>query len=71
MAANSSRRFNEHVEKVAFRVELVSDDNGGESLRWTGVEDGNEVVFDSEPYAGFWKKLSVNLMRALPIDSML
>jgi len=71
MAANASQYFNEHVGKVAFRVELVSDDKGSESLRWTGIEDGNKVVFDSEPYAGFWKKLSVNLMRVLPIDSML
>ena len=40
-------------------------------MTWTGYADGKQVVFDSEPYAGFWKKLSVNLMRILPIDAML
>lgn len=65
------KHFDQHVENVAFRVELVTNENGSESLRWIGVEEGKEVVFDAEPYASFWQKLSVNLMRMLPIDSML
>ena len=71
IAVRSSQQFDEHIDKVAFRVELVSDKNGSESLRWTGIEDGNKIVFKHEPYAGFWMRLSVNLMRVLPIDSML
>ena len=71
MAAGASEHFNDHVERVAFRVELVRDANGNESLRWTGTEDGRKVVFDDEPYVGVWTKLGVNLMRVLPIDSML
>ncbi|MBW1751015.1 MAG: phospholipase D family protein [Deltaproteobacteria bacterium] len=71
IAGNASRHFDEHIDKVAFRVELVSDKNGSESLRWTGIENGNKIVFKHEPYAGFWKRLSVNLMRVLPVDSML
>ena len=65
------KSFDRHIEQVAFRVELITDEKGNESLRWTGKEDGKEIVFDSEPYAGFWQKLSVNLMRRLPVDSML
>ncbi len=71
IVSESSRHFHENIEKVAFRVELIKDEKGKETLRWTGTEDGNEVVFYAEPYAGFWKKVSVNLMRILPIDSML
>ena len=71
IAGDASRHFAEHIEDVAFRVELIIDEKGNETMRWTGNEDGNKVVFDSEPYAGFWKKLEVNLMRILPIDSML
>ncbi len=41
------------------------------SLQWSTTESGKKVVFDSEPYAGFWGILGVNLMRVLPIDSML
>ncbi len=71
IAGDSSRHFAEHIEDVAFRVELIVDEKGNEKMRWTGTEDNQEVVFYSEPYAGFWKKLEVNLMRILPIDSML
>ena len=71
IAGNASRHFDEHIDKVAFREELVSDKNGSESLIWTGTENGNKIVFKHEPYAGFWKRLSVNLMRVLPVDSML
>jgi len=71
LAGNASKHFRENVEKVAFKVEWKKRGTGRGSLKWTAVEDGRKVVFDSEPYAGFWKKLEVNLMRALPIDTML
>jgi putative cardiolipin synthase len=71
LAANASRHFNEHVENVAFKVELEEHGNDTRSLKWTTVEDGKKVIFDSDPYAGFWKRLEVNMMRVLPIDSML
>ena len=71
LAADASRRFNEDVEQVAFKVELANRGNGRKSLQWTGTTDGNKVDFDSEPYAGFWKIAGVNMMRVLPIDSML
>jgi hypothetical protein len=66
-----SFNFDNHIEEVAFRVELIKNENGSETLIWTGSEDGVEVVFRSEPYASFWKRFKVNFMRILPIDSML
>ena len=67
IAARSSQDFDENIDKVAFRVELIDD-----SLRWTGVDEaGKKIVFDTEPYTSFWKRLGVDLMRVLPIDSML
>jgi len=71
IALPSSINFNNHIAEVAFRVELVKNKNGSESLKWTGIEDGVEVVFEHEPYASFWERFKVNLMRILPIDSML
>jgi hypothetical protein len=50
---------------------LVNTGNSSKSLQWTGITDGKKVVFDSEPYAEFWKIVGVNMMRVLPIDSML
>jgi putative cardiolipin synthase len=71
LAGNASAHFDTHVQQVAFRVELVGGETDGESLRWTGTEDGKTVVFNSEPYAGFWRKVGVSLIQILPIDSML
>ena len=71
VAGQAAKVFDAHVDKVAFRVELIRDKGGPESLRWTGTEEGKQVVFHSEPYAGFWRKLTTNLMRVLPIDSMM
>lgn len=66
VAANTVANFDKRLEKAAFKVELVAGE-----LKWTGTNDGKQVVFSSEPYVGFWKILSVNAMRLLPIDSML
>lgn len=67
----SSKHFHENIKDVAFRVELVRDEEGFEKMRWVGTEYGKEVVFNFEPYTSFWKRLQVNMMRILPIDSML
>lgn len=71
IAAALAENFDRYVDQVAFRVELVKEQDREEALRWTGTEYGNEVVFDSEPYAGSWQKLFVGLMPLLPIDAML
>jgi len=71
LARQSMERFDQNIEKVAFRVELVTDAAGKESLRWTGQEDGEMVIYDAEPYAGFGKKLAVQIMRLIPVDFML
>jgi hypothetical protein len=54
--------FDRHIEDVASRVTLETDENGNESLRWTGRENGQAVVFDSEPHAGNGLKLTVAVM---------
>ena len=60
-----------HIEDVAFRVTLETDEKGRESLRWSGRESGQEVTFDSEPYAGRGLKAAVAFMKLLPIESQL
>jgi putative cardiolipin synthase len=70
-AGDSTDEFDRHIEDVAFRVTLETDENGKEALRWTGREDGKEVVFDTEPYAGTGLKIAVAMMKLLPIESQL
>ncbi len=71
IARNSAEKFDANIGKVAFRLELVTDNNGRESIRWHGLQNGREVVLDSEPYVGFWTKASVQILKLLPIDSYL
>ena len=71
MSSESMDAFDKNINKVAFSVELVTDANGKESLRWVGEEEGKEVIFDDEPYVGFWKKLAVKVMLIVPADFML
>jgi len=63
--------FDQHIEQVAFRLELKKGDNGTEQIRWHGIVDGEQRVFNVDPYTGFWKRLGVALMGILPIESQL
>ncbi len=63
--------FDRDIDKIAFRVELVTTDSGGEQLLWHGFENGKAVTFDNEPYSTFWQRFGVGFMRLLPIESQL
>ncbi len=63
--------FDQSIESVAFRLELVKNDNGTESIRWRGVVDEEPETFDVDPYTGFWRRLGISIMRILPIESQL
>ncbi|MBE9475661.1 MAG: phospholipase D family protein [Proteobacteria bacterium] len=71
IAGHAVELFDENISMAAFRVELVGDTNRNGKLRWTGVEDGETVVFYKEPYASLFRRVSTQLMRLLPIDSFL
>ena len=71
IGATNSRAFDENIEDVAFRVELIKDHRGKEGLRWRAIEDGREVYFDNEPYASWRLRAAVWLMKYLPIESQL
>jgi cardiolipin synthase C len=63
--------FDENIEKVAFLLELITDQNGMEQILWHGIEDGKEVTFTNEPHTGFWTRFGVGFMSIFPIDSFL
>jgi putative cardiolipin synthase len=71
IAANSAEAFDQNVEKVAFRLALDTTDGGSASIRWHLKTADGEIVYDREPYVGFWKKAGVRLIRLLPIESLL
>jgi putative cardiolipin synthase len=71
IAEGMANRFDENIEKLAFRVELVINQNGSEKLLWHGIEDGKKVTYSKEPHSSFWTRFGVGFMRILPIDAVL
>jgi putative cardiolipin synthase len=71
IAAPVADRFDANIERFAFRVELVTDDRGKESLLWHGLEEGKQLTYDAEPYVGNGTKAAVWLIRLLPVDWLL
>jgi len=71
MAGKALDWFDNNIDKMAFRVELVKNENGGEKLQWLGYENGKEVIFTKEPYTGFWKRFGIGFMKIFPINSFL
>jgi putative cardiolipin synthase len=71
IAGPGADKFDKNINKFAFKVELVTDDRGKESLLWHGIKDGKPVTYDAEPYVGRGTRLAVWFMRLLPVDWLL
>jgi len=71
LAGPAAGKLDRGMNRIAFKVELHTDASGKESLRWRGMENGQEVVLDAEPYVGFGSKAAVWFIRLLPVESLL
>jgi len=71
IAENMGEWFDQNIETVAFRLELHIDEDGSEEIRWHGLDDGKQQVFTTDPYAGFWRRLSIGFLSLFPIESQL
>ncbi len=71
IAGPVSDKFEGKIERIAFRVELITQDDGKESLRWHGTNNGEAIEYDSEPYVGRGTRLAVWFIRWLPVDWLL
>ncbi|HEX7385082.1 MAG TPA: phospholipase D family protein [Burkholderiaceae bacterium] len=58
------------VADAAERAWRVRLDDGGR-LQWVESQGGREIVHDTEPGSGFWRRLAVRLMSLLPLDWLL
>jgi hypothetical protein len=71
IAGAAAKRFQDNVNKVAFEVSF-SREGGRENMQWTGGLGGPDVVMQKEPYATAMQKLTVGVVKWLPIvDSQL
>ena len=71
IANELAERFDQNIEKEAFRLELKKEKDGKEKIVWHGLVDGEPKVFDVEPHTTFWQRLWVDLLKMLPIESQL
>ncbi len=71
MATPMAERFDRNIEQNAFRLELVTDEEGHEYLLWHGYENGGKVTYEHDPYTSIWRRLGVGFMRIMPIESQL
>ena len=71
IAEGMAKWFDESIEQIAFRLELKKEKDGLERIYWYGMENGEQTVFNVEPYTGFWRRFGVGFMSFLPIESQL
>ena len=71
IASGMSDWFDRNIELMAFRLELHTDEDGYEQILWHGLENGEQRVFDVEPYTSFWRRFGIGFMGLLPIESQL
>jgi len=71
IAGAAAKHFEENVNKVAFEVKF-NRDGGREDMVWVGGQGGPDVRMQREPYATTGQKLTVGILKWLPIiDSQL
>ena len=70
-AATMAAEFEQVIDKGAFRLELITDEEDNEYILWHGYEDGEKVTFDHDPHTSIWRRMGVGFMRILPIESQL
>jgi cardiolipin synthase C len=63
--------FDSKIERKTFRLELRTDEDGYEQILWHGMENGEQRVFNVDPYTGFWRRFGIGFMSLLPIESQL
>jgi putative cardiolipin synthase len=71
MANEMGNWVDENIDQIAFRLELKKDKDGLERIYWHGLENDQPRLFDTEPYASFWRRFGVGFMSLLPIESQL
>ena len=73
LASQAAKDLLAAVSGATYRLVLVPAGATGSSakIEWIGHENGQEVRLDSEPQAGFWRRVGVWFMSWLPIESQL
>ena len=61
----------QNIGRAAFHLGLDVDSAGTEHTSWTGLIDGKQTKYTTEPYTSFWQRFFVSFMRLMPIESQI
>ncbi len=64
-------QLEQRIDRIAWRIERTVDDSGNSHLAWIETNADGVVRRDSEPEAGFWRRLTVWFVGLLPIEGRL
>ncbi|MGW8192859.1 MAG: phospholipase D family protein [Desulforhopalus sp.] len=71
LAGELDNAFTRGIDKVAFRLELKTDNDGFEYIVWHGLVDGKQQTLFAEPHTSFWQRFTTGVLRLLPVESQL
>lgn len=71
IAGGMAEWSDQNIDRIAFRLELETNEQAGENILWHGLVDDQEQVFTVDPYTSFWRRFGVGFMSILPIESQL
>ena len=63
--------FDDYTGNQAFKVSLVRNDRGFDQLNWVRETGSDPKVWITEPHSSLWLRISIGLMRWLPLESQL
>ena len=63
--------LDQHIEQVAFRLELNKGTDGTERILWHGYDNDRPVVLSVDPHTSFWRRFGNSLMGLFAIESLL
>ncbi|MCW8935827.1 MAG: phospholipase D family protein [Gammaproteobacteria bacterium] len=70
--------FDKTIKDVAYKVKIAEQDiETGDvqiekgDIYWLEIKDGEEVIHDTEPETGFWRRFGQGLFSIMPIESQL
>ncbi len=63
--------FDNNVERIAFSLKLRENKDAPDQIRWYRRTDGGDTVYIRDPRTSFFRRLSIEFLGLLPIESQL